>query len=82
MLVARIEALPLAERRVLQEASVVGRIFWEGPIRQALGAADIGAELRRLADRGLVYTRPTSSLSGEVELSFKHALLRDAPTGR
>jgi DNA-binding NarL/FixJ family response regulator len=81
VLVARIEALPLAERRVLQEAAVVGRVFWEGPVRQALGAADIADELRSLADRGLIFTRPTSSLSGEVELSFKHALLRDAAYG-
>ena len=81
VLVARIEALPLAERRVLQEAAVVGRVFWEGPVRAALGAADIGDALRRLAERGLVFTRPTSSLSGEVELSFKHALLRDAAYG-
>ncbi len=81
VLVARIEALPLAERRVLQEAAVVGRVFWEGPVRQALGATDIGDSLRRLDERGLVFTRPTSSLSGEVELSFKHALLRDAAYG-
>jgi DNA-binding NarL/FixJ family response regulator len=81
VLVARIEALPLAERSVLQEAAVVGRVFWEGPVRAALGAADIGDSLRRLAERGLVFTRPTSSLSGEVELSFKHALLRDAAYG-
>jgi DNA-binding NarL/FixJ family response regulator len=81
VLVARIEALPLAERRVLQEAAVVGRVFWEGPVRAALGAADIGDLLRRLAERGLVFTRPTSSLTGEVELSFKHALLRDAAYG-
>ncbi len=81
VLVARIEALPLSERRVLQEAAVVGRVFWEGPIRLALGATDIGDSLRRLAERGLVFTRPTSSLSGEVELSFKHALLRDAAYG-
>ena len=81
VLVARIEALPLAERRVLQEAAVVGRVFWEGPVRAALGAPDIGDALGRLAERGLVFTRPTSSLSGEVELSFKHALLRDAAYG-
>jgi DNA-binding CsgD family transcriptional regulator/tetratricopeptide (TPR) repeat protein len=81
VLVARIEGLPLAERRVLQEAAVVGRIFWEGPVRRALGTDDVGDLLRRLGERGLVFTRPTSSLSGEVELSFKHALLRDAAYG-
>ena len=81
VLVARIEALPLAERRVLQEAAVVGRIFWEGPVRLALGTTDVDEPFRRLAERGLVFTRPTSSLSGEVELSFKHALLRDAAYG-
>ncbi|HEU4918923.1 MAG TPA: AAA family ATPase [Candidatus Limnocylindrales bacterium] len=81
VLVARIQALPLAERRVIQEAAVVGRVFWEGPIRRALGLADVREELGRLAERGLVFTRPTSSLSGEVELSFKHALVRDAAYG-
>ncbi len=81
VLVARIQALPLSERRVLQEASVVGRVFWEGPVRRALGASDLGELLSSLIDRGLVFTRPTSSLSGEVELSFKHALLRDAAYG-
>jgi DNA-binding CsgD family transcriptional regulator/tetratricopeptide (TPR) repeat protein len=81
VLVARIEALPLAERRVLQEAAVVGRIFWEGPVRRALGVTEVGESLRRLGERGLIFTRPTSSLSGEVEYSFKHALLRDAAYG-
>ena len=81
VLVARIQGLPLSERRVLQEAAVVGRIFWEGPIRRALGASDVGDSLGRLAERDLISTHPTSSLSGEVELSFKHALLRDAAYG-
>src|SRR5439155_902343 len=35
LLTARIDALPESERRVLREASVVGRIFWEEPLVNA-----------------------------------------------
>ena len=33
--------------------------------------------LLRLEERGLVVARPTSSLSGQAEYQFKHALVRD-----
>ncbi|HUF06971.1 MAG TPA: hypothetical protein VMP86_06245, partial [Candidatus Binatia bacterium] len=33
VLAARIDALPMAEKRVLQEASIIGRVFWEAPVR-------------------------------------------------
>jgi DNA-binding NarL/FixJ family response regulator len=78
VLAARIEALPLDERRVLQEAAVVGRVFWEETLRHVLGDARIGARLARLAERGLVAPRSGSSLPGATEWQFRHALLRDA----
>jgi class 3 adenylate cyclase len=77
LLAARIDALPDAERHVLREAAVVGRIFWEQPVAVAVGAAEVVAPMGELERRGLVSMRPTSSLAGQVEYTFKHALIRD-----
>ena len=77
LLTARIDALPESERRVLREASVVGRIFWEEPLVNAVGARDLASELDSLERRGLILMRPTSSLGDHVEYAFKHALIRD-----
>ena len=77
LLAARIDALPDAERRVLREAAVVGRIFWDEPVAVAVGVAEVAESMVALERRGLVSMRPTSSLAGQVEYTFKHALIRD-----
>jgi DNA-binding SARP family transcriptional activator/tetratricopeptide (TPR) repeat protein len=77
LLGARIDALPPLDKRVLQEAAVVGRIFWQAPLLRALGDAAVDQALLRLEDRGLVVARPTSSLGEQTEYQFKHALVRD-----
>ena len=81
VLAARIEALPLDERRVLQEAAVAGAVFWEGMLHHVVGDARIAARLERLAERGLITSRAESSLPGQVEWQFKHELVRDAVYG-
>jgi class 3 adenylate cyclase len=83
LLAARIDGLPDAERRVLREAAVVGRIFWSDPVAVAVGAGqgDVSGPLGELERRGLVALRPASSLSGQLEYSFKHALIRDVAYG-
>ena len=77
LLAARIDALPEGERRLLREASVVGRVFWEAPLRDAVGMQDVATELDGLERRGLILMRPTSSLVDQLEFAFKHALIRD-----
>ena len=77
VLAARIDALPPLQRTVLQEAAVVGRVFWEGPVARSVGEEDVKPALRELERRGLVTVRPTSSLAGQVEYLFAHALVRD-----
>lgn len=81
VLAARIEALPLDERRVLQEAAVAGARFWAGMLRMVLGDARIAARLERLSERGLIRSRSESSLPGQDEWQFKHVLVRDAAYG-
>ena len=54
---------------------MVGRNFWPGSVADAqAGASDA---LRALERRGLVSARPTSTIAGEVEYGFRHALIRD-----
>jgi class 3 adenylate cyclase/tetratricopeptide (TPR) repeat protein len=77
VLAARIDALPMPEKRVLQEASVIGRIFWEAPVEHAAGNGAAGPALLALEQRGLILTRPTTTIAGQVEYIFKHALVRD-----
>ena len=77
VLTSRIEALPLDERRVLQEAAVAGATFWEGMLHQVLGDSRIADRLERLSERGLIAHRTESSLPGQAEWQFKHVLVRD-----
>jgi DNA-binding SARP family transcriptional activator len=77
LLAARIDALETADKRVLQQAAVVGRVFWEDPVRRALDAEPVATGLRQLERRGFVVRRPASSLPGQAELTFRHALIHD-----
>ncbi|HYC07578.1 MAG TPA: adenylate/guanylate cyclase domain-containing protein, partial [Candidatus Binatia bacterium] len=77
LLAARIDALPELERRVLREAAVIGRTFWDAPVAVAVGAPQVADPMAELEQRGLVVMRPTSSLAGQLEYAFKHALIRD-----
>ncbi|HXN78018.1 MAG TPA: adenylate/guanylate cyclase domain-containing protein, partial [Candidatus Dormibacteraeota bacterium] len=74
---ARIDALPSAEKRALQEAAVMGRVFWEAPVRRATADPDVTSSLLALESKGLVSVHPTSGIAGELEFIFKHALVRD-----
>ena len=62
LLAARIDALATADKRVLQRAAVVGRVFWEDPVERDLGRERVAAGLRSLERRGFVVRRPASSL--------------------
>jgi class 3 adenylate cyclase len=75
VLAARIDLLEDVEKGALQAAAVIGRVFWPGPVRDLLGGAepDFGA----LEERDFIRRRAGSSLTGEREFAFKHALTRE-----
>jgi class 3 adenylate cyclase/tetratricopeptide (TPR) repeat protein len=79
VLAARLDTLPEHEKRVAQDASVVGRIFWDKLVAHISGDDPdrIGEHLRRLRVKDLVVVREPSSLAGAVEYGFRHALIRD-----
>src|SRR6266540_2273448 len=79
VLAARIDLLAPEEKKTLQSAAVVGRIFWTGPVGRLLNgdAEQVDDILDRLEDRELVLARLGSSMAGDREYSFKHILTRD-----
>jgi predicted ATPase len=79
---ARIDALPAAERAVLLDASVVGKVFWRGALAAMPSGADQLSELLdSLEGRDLIRREPASRLLGDQQFSFKHALIRDIAYG-
>jgi hypothetical protein len=71
---ARLDALPAAEKALLQDAAVVGHVFW--PSAAGHGADD--PRWRALEGRQLVRRAPSSAIAEQPEYRFAHALLRDA----
>ena len=79
VIAARIDMLTSAEKGALQAAAVIGRAFWEGAVRELVDAALF--DPAPLEDRGFVRRRPKSSVGGEREFVFKHALIREVAYG-
>jgi class 3 adenylate cyclase len=79
VLAARIDLLQPAEKQLLQQAAVVGRVFWPGPLERLLNgdSEELGSVLANLEERDLVLSRLTSAMAGQPEYAFKHALIRD-----
>ncbi len=81
ILQARLDSLPGVERHVLQKAAVIGRTFWDGLLKVLIENEEesqkVNQRLEALHDRGLIYHRERSSIAGNQEYLFKHALLRD-----
>ena len=73
VLQARLDGLPAAEKRALQQASIVGAVFWD----QALAAIEAQAaeQLPALVQRELTLPRADAPLEGLREYSFCHQLL-------
>jgi ABC-type oligopeptide transport system substrate-binding subunit len=84
VLQARLDRLPVQGRTVLQQASVVGRLFWDRAVVRISESAGEGVEegevLDRLSDlrsREMVFQRETTAIAGAQEYVFKHAVLRE-----
>jgi hypothetical protein len=79
VLAARIDLLEPADKRTLQRAAVVGRVFWPAPVGRLMNgdAATLNETLERLEERELVVSRLGSSIAGEPEYLFKHILTRE-----
>jgi class 3 adenylate cyclase/tetratricopeptide (TPR) repeat protein len=85
---SRLDALPTDDKRVAQQASVVGNVFWPGAVAHVgRVVGDLRPRLDALERRDFVHERPETTVVGEREYAFKHILIRDVayerlPKGR
>jgi class 3 adenylate cyclase/tetratricopeptide (TPR) repeat protein len=84
LLQARLDSLPMTERLLLQQASVVGRVFWDSLLiylnwREKTGMTNAVVErgLGSLRDKEIVYRSELSSFAGVQEHAFNHVILRE-----
>jgi class 3 adenylate cyclase/tetratricopeptide (TPR) repeat protein len=84
IIAARLDALPAEHKSLLQDAAVVGKVFWLGAVASIGGVERRDAEqfLRDLERRQFVRRDRRSSVAGEAEYAFWHLLVRDVAYGQ
>src|SRR5438132_1202631 len=84
LIAARLDTVSPERKAVLQDASVVGRVFWAGAVA-FLGDVDearVLGHLHELTRKEFVRPAAASSFAGQTEFGFWHALIRDAAYGQ
>jgi class 3 adenylate cyclase/tetratricopeptide (TPR) repeat protein len=84
LIAARLDTLSPERRALLQDAAVVGTVFWPGALSAISGRdpTTIRADLQELARRALIRTARDSSVAREREYAFWHALTRAVAYGQ
>jgi class 3 adenylate cyclase/tetratricopeptide (TPR) repeat protein len=80
---ARLDALDADDKALLQDAAVVGKVFWSGALA-AIGDRDgfqVEERMHGLERRELVRRARRTSVAGESEYAFRHVLVRDVAYG-
>jgi class 3 adenylate cyclase len=75
IIAARLDVLDRDEKELLQDAAVLGRVFWIGGLARERHEAE--AALHRLERREFVQRERRSSVANETEYAFRHALVRE-----
>jgi class 3 adenylate cyclase len=82
---ARLDLLAPADKRLLQDAAVVGKVFWPGAVAALGGQAD-GRELEEclhgLERKQFIRRERRSSVASDTEYAFAHVLVRDVAYGQ
>ncbi len=79
IIAARLDVIPVDEKLLLQDAAVVGKVFWLGAL-EGIGRRDRGeAEqlLHALERKEFVRRERRSSVGDENQYAFRHLLVRD-----
>ena len=84
LLAARIDALAPEEKTILQDAAVLGKVFWLGAAAELTGVERWAAEerLHALDRKEFIRRERRSSVAGETEYVFRHLLVRDVAYGQ
>jgi class 3 adenylate cyclase/tetratricopeptide (TPR) repeat protein len=83
IIAARLDRLTADEKRLIQNASVFGKVFWDTAIATA-GRDDpeIASSLHSLERKDLVQRARRSSVADSDEYAFRHVLVRDVAYGQ
>ncbi len=81
---ARLDLLSDEEKRFVQVASVIGKVFWSDAVEflSPSGARDNARVLRSLTSREMIRPIRRSSMQGQHEFTFWHVLVRDVAYGQ
>src|SRR5207244_2360865 len=84
IIAARLDVLSEPEKALMQDAAVVGKVFWLGSVCAIGGVESEAAEdaLLGLERKELVQRARRSSVEGEAEYAFRHLLVRDVAYGQ
>ena len=77
VIAARVDGLAPEEKSLLQDASVIGKVFWPGAL------SGVGERILHALERKEFVRRDRrSSIAGETQYAFLHALVRDVAYGQ
>jgi class 3 adenylate cyclase len=84
LIAARLDALGEEEKMLLQNAAVVGKVFWPGALAAIGDSApgELEELLHRLERREFIRRERRSSIEGDTQYSFAHTLVRDVAYGQ
>jgi class 3 adenylate cyclase len=79
LIAARLDTLSPERKSLLQDAAVLGKVFWAGALAEmrAREPGEIELALHELSRKELVRPARSSSMEGEAEYGFWHLLVRD-----
>ena len=84
IIAARLDALDPAEKAVLQDAAVLGKVFWVSALEVLTGEQRWRLEqrLHELERREMLRRDRQSVVAGERQFAFRHLLVRDVAYGQ
>ncbi len=79
IIAARLDALAPEDKALVQDAAVIGKVVWAGAVARVAGRGrwEVEEQLHRLQQREFLRVEPESSVDGETQYTFQHALIRD-----
>ncbi len=84
IIAARLDGLTRDEKELLQDAAIMGKVFWSGALAQMrdLPRPAVEDRLHALERKEFVRRERRSSVAGETEYAFRHILVRDVAYGQ
>ena len=81
---ARVDLLPIAEKELLRNAAVLGKVFWSDALASIGGVEpwELSETLRSLERKEFIRREHRSSVAGASQHAFVHALVRDTTYGQ